>query len=108
MYRLNGLRLAKSNSYFVDALIDDVIASLSDESIMGDKVMSREDAEDAVYAGGLKIISSQDKHIQDICDEVFSNPDNYPDGTKLYPDYALTVSCLAYTISPVSDAAIAA
>ena len=81
----------KPNSYFVDALIDDVIASLSDESIMGDKVMSREDAEDAVYAGGLKIISSQDKHIQDICDEVFSNPDNYPDGTKLYPDYALTV-----------------
>ncbi|MBQ2608939.1 MAG: transglycosylase domain-containing protein [Butyrivibrio sp.] len=82
------------NSYFIDALIDDVIASLMDEELMsqtGNKPMSKYEAEQAVYAGGLQIFSSQDSHIQSICDEVFRNPDNYPKTTKLFPQLALTV-----------------
>ncbi|MBO4911391.1 MAG: transglycosylase domain-containing protein [Butyrivibrio sp.] len=82
------------NSYFIDALIDDVIASLMDEEEMartGHEPMTKQDAIDAVYAGGLQIYSSQDSHIQSICDEVFKNPDNFPKATKLYPQLALTV-----------------
>lgn len=78
----------KINSYFVDALIDDVINSLVEEGVC----KTKQDAETEVYSGGLKIYSSLDEHIQGICDEIFANPENYPEGTKLYPeDFALTV-----------------
>ena len=81
----------KVNSYFVDALIDDLINSLMDEEIMGDKVMTKQEAINEVYSGGLKVYSSQDTKIQNICDEIYGNPDNYPKGTKIYPQYLLTV-----------------
>ncbi|WP_051594250.1 transglycosylase domain-containing protein [Butyrivibrio sp. AE3003] len=84
----------KPNSYFIDALIDDVIASLMDEKLMsqtGNKPMTKYEAEQAVYSGGLQIYSSQDSHIQSICDEVFRNPDNFPKNTKLFPQLAITV-----------------
>ena len=81
----------KVNSYFVDALIEDLINSLMDEEIMGDKVMTKQQAINEVYSGGLEVYSSQNKKIQDICDEIYSNPENYPKGTKIYPQYLLTV-----------------
>ena len=61
------------NSYFVDALIDDVINDLIME-----KGYSESDAYKALYQGGLTIVSTQDIAIQSVADEEANNPDNYP------------------------------
>ena len=44
-----------------------------------------------LYSGGLKIYATQDPHVQAICDEVFSNEENYPADTRWYLNYELTV-----------------
>ena len=44
-----------------------------------------------VFSGGLSIFSTQDPAIQEICDEVFTNEENYPEGTEWLLDYALTI-----------------
>lgn len=65
------------NTYFVDALIDDVIDDLIHE--LG---WSEADAYRALYQGGLTIESTQDLSIQQICDEEVNNPNNYSDTVK--------------------------
>ncbi len=65
------------NSYFVDALIEDVLNDLIE-----DKGYSEADAYKMIYQGGLTIISTQDMDIQTICDEEANNPDNYPTEPK--------------------------
>lgn len=73
------------NSYFVDALTEDVLADLRD------KGMTENQAFTLLYSGGLKIYSTQDPEIQAICDEVFSNEEMYPANVKWYLNYRLTV-----------------
>ena len=73
------------NSYFVDALTDDILADLVDAGY------SETQAYTLLYSGGLKIYSTQDPKIQRICDEVYSNEENYPAGTKWYLNYKMTV-----------------
>ncbi len=65
------------NTYFVDAVIDDVF-----DDLVKIKGYSESDAYKAIYQGGLTIKSTQDLSIQDICDEEALNPDNYDVGTK--------------------------
>lgn len=65
------------NSYFVDALIEDVL-----EDLMTKKGYSETEAYKALYQGGLTIISTQDMNIQKICDEEVNNPKNYTFDTK--------------------------
>lgn len=74
-------------SYYEDALIDQAIAALMEE-----KGYSSDQAYRAVYSGGLRIYSAQDQHIQQICDEEFLNPANFPEGTEFGIDYALSVA----------------
>ena len=73
------------NSYFVDALtndiLDDLIAAGYNET----------QAYTLLYSGGLKIYSTQNPKIQDICDDVFQNEENYPSGTKWLLSYELSV-----------------
>ncbi len=61
------------NSYFTDALIDDVLDDLVNE--LG---YTESEAYKALYQGGLTIYSTQDPAIQQICDEEANNLDNYP------------------------------
>lgn len=61
------------NSYFVDALIDDVYQDLVNK--VG---YSETDAYKALYQGGLTIVSTQDLSLQQICDEEVNNQANYP------------------------------
>ena len=72
------------NSYFVDALTNQLIDDLIDAGY------NETQAYTLLYSGGLKIYSTQDPHIQSICDEVYSDESNYPEGTKYLLDYALT------------------
>ncbi|MDE7282945.1 MAG: transglycosylase domain-containing protein [Lachnospiraceae bacterium] len=75
------------NTYFVDALTDDVMDDLV--NVAG---YTETQAFTLLYSGGLKIYSTQDPYIQSICDEEFSNEDNFPANTKWYLNYKLTVA----------------
>lgn len=73
-------------TYYQDALIDQVI-----EALMNEKGYTYKQAVKAVYSGGLRIFSAQDDAIQQICDEEFANLANFPAGTEVGIDYALSV-----------------
>lgn len=73
-------------TYYQDALIDQVI-----EDLMNEKGYTYKQAFKAVYAGGLRIFSAQDDAIQQICDEEFANSANFPEGTEVGIDYALSL-----------------
>lgn len=73
------------NSYFVDALIDQVIEDLIAAGY------NETQAYNLVYSGGLQIYSTQDPAIQAICDEVYQDEENYPSNVKWYLHYELTV-----------------
>ncbi|MBC8535345.1 transglycosylase domain-containing protein [Feifania hominis] len=60
-------------SYYVDQVIEDVIADL-----METKGYTYDYAERMVYAGGLHIYSAMDKDIQKTMDSVFQNEENFP------------------------------
>lgn len=72
------------NTYFVDALTDDV---LEDLLLAG---YNETQAYTLLYSGGLKIYSTQDPAVQAICDEVFADESNFPDNTKWLLNYELT------------------
>lgn len=73
------------NSYFVDALTDDVMDDLLAAGYNETQAFT------LLYSGGLKIYSTQDPEIQSICDEVFSNEENYPESTRWQLSYVLTI-----------------
>lgn len=74
------------NSYFADAVIDEVIQDLQNE-----KGYSKEEAQKLVYSGGLKIYSTQDPVVQNICDIVTNDQSNYPAGSEWELNYGLVV-----------------
>ena len=73
-------------SYYEDALINQVM-----EDLQSELNYTYGQAYRAVYSGGLRIYSAQNKAIQKICDEEFANLDNFPVGSEVGIDYALSV-----------------
>lgn len=73
-------------SYFIDELTEQVIQDLQDQ-----RGYSEQQAYNALYSGGLRIYTTQDPSIQQICDEEYANPENFPAGSQVTLDYALTV-----------------
>lgn len=73
------------NSYFVDALVDDVMEDLINAGYTENQAFY------LLYSGGLKIYSTQDPSIQKICDEAFTNEENFPENTRWELAYDLTV-----------------
>lgn len=75
--RISANTIGKSTdekySYFVDAVIKDLIEDLQNEMDY-----TYQQAYNAVFNGGLTIYTTQDKEIQDIADEEINNDDNYP------------------------------
>lgn len=65
------------NTYFVDAVIDDVF-----DDLVNIKGYSESEAYKAIYQGGLTIKSTQNLQIQKICDEEVADKANYDAGTK--------------------------
>ncbi|MGN0165307.1 MAG: transglycosylase domain-containing protein [Lachnospiraceae bacterium] len=63
---------SSTNSYFVDALITQVLADLEE---MG---YTSYEANALLYSGGLSIYTTQDKDIQAVLDEEFTNEANFP------------------------------
>lgn len=73
-------------TYYVDAMIDQIIGDL-----MTQKGYTEQQANKLLFTSGLKIYSVQDPEIQRICDEEFANPANFPSGTQVGVDYALSI-----------------
>lgn len=73
------------NSYFVDALTEEVMDDLIAAGYTETQAYS------LLYTGGLKIYSTQDPVIQKIADDVCSNEENFPEGTTWYLNYQLTI-----------------
>lgn len=75
------------NSYFVDALIDQVVQDLVEK-----KGYTDTQAYKAIYNGGLTIESTQNMAMQQICDEEANNPENYAGDVEYSFSYRLTVN----------------
>lgn len=73
-------------TYFVDEVTEQVLSDL-----MEIKGFNETQAYRLLYSGGLSIYTTQDPDIQAICDEVYGNEENYPDNTKWYLNYVLTI-----------------
>lgn len=73
-------------SFFTDELIKQVINDLQEQ-----KAYTYTQAVNALYSGGLKIYSTQDTAIQNICNEETNNPDNYPEEVSYSFDWAFSV-----------------
>ena len=73
------------NSYFDDAVTEAVYEDLLAAGYNDTQAYT------LLYSGGLSIFSTQDPNIQEICDEEFSNEDNYPSNSKWQLTYALSI-----------------
>ena len=80
-------------SYFTDAVIDSVINDLVER-----KGYTQAQATSMVYTGGLSIYTTQDRQIQAICDEVYTDESIFPafgtgssEGSLYELTYALSV-----------------
>ena len=79
----------KINSYFVDALTEQVLEDLQEAGYTETQAYS------LLYAGGLQIFSTQDQEVQKIADEAANDDalyEKYAPNTKWLLDYALTVT----------------
>ena len=74
-------------TYFEDELTDQIINGL-----MNIKGYTKKQATNLLYSGGLKVYTTQDSKIQNILDEEYADPSNYPDTVQYELDYALTVT----------------
>ncbi len=74
------------NSYYIDSVINALTAQLVNEL-----EYTETQAYNAIYSGGLSIYINQDAEIQQICDNEINNADNYPPGTSVALNYALTL-----------------
>lgn len=74
-------------TYFEDELTDQIINDL-----MNIKGYTKKQATNLLYSGGLKVYTTQDSKIQNILDEEYAAPSNYPDTVQYELDYALTVT----------------
>jgi len=76
-------------SYFTDEVINQLMEDLQTE--LG---YSASQASSLIYTGGLRVYTTQDRQIQEICDRVTTNPDSYPkigEGSYYDISYALSV-----------------
>ncbi len=87
-------------SYFTDAVIDAVIKDLVER-----KGYTQAQATSMVYTQGLKIYTTQDRHIQNICDEVYTDESMFPafgtgsnQGSLYELSYALSVQKVDGTV----------
>lgn len=84
-------------SYFVDKIIEEALDDLQEAGY------SYTEAKYALYSGGLSIYTTMDSSIQQICDEEFLNPDNFPANTEYSISWALSVKQEDGTVKNYSE-----
>ncbi len=88
----------KYNSYFVDELIEQVTSDLVNK--LG---YTTTQAANKIYKGGLRIYTTQDSSMQNICDTVINDMDYYPNSTQYSLTYALSVQHADGTVTNYSE-----
>ena len=73
-------------SYFEDEIIDQAI-----DALVSVKGYTETQARNILYSGGVDVYTTLDPDIQQILDEEYADPDNFPSYTQYALDYALTV-----------------
>ncbi|MGN0505315.1 MAG: transglycosylase domain-containing protein [Lachnospiraceae bacterium] len=76
-------------SYFTDEVINQLMAELQEKC-----GYSASQASSLIYTGGLRVYTTQDREIQEICDKVVADPSMYPalgEGSYYDITYALSV-----------------
>ncbi len=88
----------KYNSYFVDELIEQVTNDLVEK--LG---YTTTQATNKIYKGGLRIYTTQDSSMQNICDSVINDMDYYPNSTEYSLTYALSIQHKDETVTNYSE-----
>ncbi len=79
--------VTKSNSYFKDALIEQLI-----EDLYTEYGYTREYASNIIYSGGLEIYTTMDPEVQSAMEEVFSDPSTFQRVSEgIQPESAMVV-----------------
>ncbi len=79
-------KASQINSYFTDAVCEQVIRDLQDK--LG---YSESQAVNALYRNGLEIFTTQSYKIQNICDKIFSDESMYPASSEWALTYRLSI-----------------
>ena len=79
--------LSTIHSYYVDTVIDDVIAALMEHYGIDKATASRK-----LYSGGLQIVINMNKDIQAIMEQVFCDDSCFPDISGIKPQAAMVVA----------------
>lgn len=83
----SGDAVILSNSYFVDAVIEEVLADLQEE-----KGYTRQVALKMLYSGGLQIYSTVDIDVQKTLESIYTDESNFPQTTgDIKPESAAVV-----------------
>ena len=77
---------ADVKSYFVDAVVDDVIRDLMEK-----ENLTEGEATNRLYTGGFKIYSTMDPKVQNAIDKVYENTGNFPGGAGNKAQSAMVV-----------------
>ena len=81
-----------THNYFVDSAISALAEQLQDEEVMGSKKMSKQQAYDLIYSGGLQIYLTMDSSMQDIMEESFKKDELFPpSGTGYTATYVISI-----------------
>lgn len=86
-------RIRLANAEVEESSIDSYYADAVKEAVIEDLIAagySETQAYVMVYSGGLSIYAAQDPDIQQICDEICSNEENYPENVRWLLSYRLT------------------
>lgn len=86
-------RIRLANAEVEESSIDSYYADAVKEAVIEDLIAagySETQAYVMVYSGGLSIYAAQDPDIQQICDEICSNEENYPENVQWLLSYRLT------------------
>ncbi len=85
--QVTGKESSQYTSWFVDYLIDDVIDGLMDEY-----GWDKDTAEYNLYNGGYRIYATVDNRIQNIMEEYYEHPENFPKvRNEQQPDSAMVI-----------------
>lgn len=77
---------SKIQSYFVDAVISDVV-----QDLMEKENLTEGEATNRLYTGGFKIYSTLDPKVQNAIDDVYQDLSNFPGGNGNKPQSAMVV-----------------
>lgn len=92
VYKKGSVELASSNSYFVDAVVEELI-----EDLMAEKGVTRTMAQKMVYNNGLHIYTTIDPKVQEIMDEVYNDQTYFKiKGDKYDPDLQSAMVIIDY------------